>query len=309
MNPQYDVIILGAGPAGLTAGIYSVRAKLNTLILGDQPGGNSIMYEHIGNYPGFPGGVSGAQLMMNMVMQVDQLGVDRIVQNATGVSLEDNGIQVFTDDEAYIGKSLIVATGSRPISLDVPGEEEFQGIFYCAHCDAPVFKAMKKSRASVVGGGNSALYTAMYISRFAEEITVVHRGAALRADRRVQESALSNPKIKLQLNMVVKGISGEGGLVKAMILQDKESGDETEFETDGIFVGIGQRPNSYLVEGIVELDSDGFILVNRHMETSRDGIYAAGDVVQKPLRQIVTAVGDGAVAADSAIHYIEGQSG
>jgi thioredoxin reductase (NADPH) len=309
MNPQYDVIILGAGPAGLTAGLYSARAKLNTLILGDQPGGNPIMYEHIGNYPGFPGGVAGAQLMMNMVMQVDQLGVDRIVQNATSISVEDIGIQVFTDDEAYIGKTLIVATGSRPISLDVPGEEELQGIFYCAHCDAPVFKAMEKSRASVVGGGNSALYTAMYISRFAEEITVVHRGAALRADRRVQESALSNPKIRLQLNKVVKGIRGEGGLVKAMILQDKESGDEAELETEGIFVGIGQRPNSYLVEGIVDLDSDGFILANRQMETSREGIYAAGDVVQKPLRQIVTAVGDGAVAADSAIHYIEGQSG
>ena len=309
MNPQYDVIILGAGPAGLTAGIYSVRAKLNTLILGDQPGGNPIMYEHIGNYPGFPGGVAGAQLMMNMVMQADQLGVNRIVQNATGVSLEDNGIRVFTDDDAYSGKSLIVATGSRPISLDVPGEEAFQGIFYCAHCDAPVFKAMEKSKASVVGGGNSALYTAMYISRFAEEITVVHRGDTLRADRGVQESALSNPKIRLQLNKVVKGIRGEGGLVTAMVLEDKESGDEAELETDGIFVGIGQRPNSYVVEGIVDLDPDGFILVNRRMETSREGIYAAGDVVQKPLRQIVTAVGDGAVAADSAIHYIEGQSG
>ena len=172
-----------------------------------------------------------------------------------------------------------------------------------------VFKAMEKSKASVVGGGNSELYTAMYISRFAEEITVVHRGDTLRADRRVQESALSNPKIRLQLKKVVKGRRGEGGLVTAMVLEDKESGDEAELETDGIFVGIGQRPNSYVVEGIVDLDPDGFILVNRRMETSREGIYAAGDVVQKPLRQIVTAVGDGAVAADSAIHYIEGQTG
>ncbi len=311
MGEDYDVIILGAGPAGLAAGIYAARARLRTLILGERPGGKPLMYEHIGNYPGFPDGVTGAQLMMGMLKQVGDLGVDRMTVNATGIFAEEGGNLVTTEGDRYRATALIVATGSDPIRLSLPGTEELEGrgIFYCAHCDAPVFKAMDRTRATVVGGGDSALYTAMYLTRYAEDVTIVHRGDRLRANREIQEAALSHPKIRVRLHEEITGILAQGGHIAGILLKDRRTGEQTEYPTEGLFVGIGQEPNSSLVSGLVDLDSEGFILVSTRMETSRQGIFAAGDVIQKPLRQIVTAAGDGAVAADSAVRFIERRRG
>jgi thioredoxin reductase (NADPH) len=308
MNDAFDLIILGSGPAGLTAGIYAGRAKVKTLILGAEPGGNPLKYEHIGNFPGFPQGVPGAQLMMSWVMQVDLLGVERVLQDAIRVSLRDGKKIVTTAEEEYAARALIIATGSSPINMDVPGEKEYRskGIYYCAHCDAPVFQAMKKSKAAVIGGGNSALHTALYVSRYADDVTVLYRGSRLRAEQSVQEAVKMNPKIHVQLNQEVAGVEGDGQQVRALRLKNRESGETGLVETDGVFVGIGMKPNSEICDGLLDLNEEGFIRVNARMETSVWGIYAAGDVIDKSLRQIVTAAGDGAVAADSAIKYIEG---
>lgn len=305
---RYDLIILGSGPAGLTAGIYAGRAKVTTLILGAEPGGNPLKYEHIGNYPGFPQGVPGAQLMMSWVMQVDLLGVERVLQDVLRVSLTAPEKIAATAEEEYAARALIVATGSSPINMDVPGEREYRdrGIYYCAHCDAPVFQAMKKTRASVIGGGNSALHTALYVSRYADEVTVVYRGAQLRAEQSVQEAVKHNPKIRIQLNQEVAAVEGDERQVRALRLQNRESGEKAVVETDGVFVGIGMKPNSEFLDGLLEMNAEGFIRVNARMETSVPGVFAAGDVIDKSLRQIVTAAGDGAIAADSAIKYIEG---
>jgi thioredoxin reductase (NADPH) len=194
--------------------------------------------------------------------------------------------------------------------MDVPGEKEnrSKGIYYCAHCDAPVFQAMKKTKAAVIGGGNSALHTALYVSRYADEVTLLYRGAKLRAEQAVQDAVKTNPKIRVELNREVAGVEGDGQQVRALRLTNRESGGAGILETDGVFVGIGMKPNSEICDGLLDLNEEGFIRVNARMETSVWGIYAAGDVIDKSLRQIVTAAGDGAVAADSAIKYIEGLS-
>lgn len=307
MTIPYDLIILGSGPAGLTAGIYAGRAKIKTLILGADPGGNPLKYDHIGNYPGFAQGVPGAQLMMGMIMQVDGLGVERMLENALQISFQAGGQTITTQGGHYLSKALIIATGSSPINMDVPGEKEFrsQGIYYCAHCDAPVFQATHKSRAAVIGGGNSALQTALYVSRYAEEVTVIYRGAELRAEQAVQDAAKANPKIRFKLEHEVEAVQGENRQVHSLLLKDKTSGNRMEFPTDGVFVGIGMKPNSELFDGLLALNEEGFIRVNLKMETSVPGVFAAGDVIDKTLRQIITAAGDGAVAADSAVKYLE----
>jgi thioredoxin reductase (NADPH) len=307
MTIPYDLIILGAGPAGLTAGIYAGRAKIKTLILGADPGGNPLRYELIGNYPGFPQGVPGAQLMTSMIMQVNLLGVEMVHQNAVRISFLERGQKVFSEGEEYASKAIIIATGSSPINMDVPGEKEFrgQGIYYCAHCDAPVFQAMKKSKAAVIGGGNSALYTAMHITRYADEVTVIYRGQKLRAEQSVQEATLSNPKIRIMLDQEVEAVQGENKQVRSLMLKDRKTGRQTEFPIDGVFVGIGMKPNSELFDGLLALNAEGFIRVNLQMETSAKGVFAAGDVIDKTLRQIITAAGDGAMAADSAQKYLE----
>ncbi len=307
MDSTYDLIILGAGPAGLTAGIYAARARLRTLILGARPGGKPLMYENIGNYPGFPGGVTGAQLMTSMLQQVSDLDVDRVWENATAVHLGKQSQRVLVGSQEYLSGALIVATGSDPIPLEVPGAEKYEGrgIYYCAHCDAPVFRAMEKSKATVVGGGDSALYTALYLTKHAEEVTVVYRGSELRASKAAQEVALSHPGIRLVLNREVMEVEGDQTHVTNLILRDPTTGQRSSLETDGVFVGIGQRPNSRIVEGLLELDQEGFIFVDSKMETSEPGVFAAGDVIQKSLRQIVTAASDGAVAADSATRFLQ----
>lgn len=308
MSEAFDLIVLGAGPAGLTAGMYAARAKLRTLILGGRPGGKPLMYEQIGNYPGFSGGVAGAQLMTAMLKQVSDLGVERVWENAASLSLDREWKRASTGAEEYLARALIIATGSDPIPLEVPGAVEYEGrgVYYCAHCDAPVFEAMGRSRAAVVGGGDSALSTALYLTKYAEEVTVIHRGEALRASKSVQEAVLSHPKIRVILMREVTELRGDGHHVNALLIRDRSTGEILPLGTEGVFVGIGQRPNTAICRGLVQLDEDGFIVVNNRMETSSTGVFAAGDVIQKPLRQIITAAADGAVAADSATKFLQG---
>ncbi len=308
MDIAYELIVLGAGPAGLTAGIFAARARIRTLILGARPGGKPLMYDQIGNYPGFPGGVTGAQLMTGMLHQVSDLEVDRVWEDATALELGRDFKEVLVGKQKYLSRALILATGSEPIPLEVPGAAEYEGrgIYYCAHCDAPVFRAMEKSKAVVVGGGDSALYTALYLTKHAKEITVVHRGSRLRASKAAQDSALSHPGIRLVLNREVVEVKGDSRHINGLILRDPATGGTSLLGAEGVFVGIGQRPNSKIVEGILQLDSEGFIVVNSRMHTSAPGVFAAGDVIQKSLRQIVTAASDGAVAADSATRFLQG---
>lgn len=307
MEPTHDLIILGAGPAGLTAGIYAGRAKLRTLLLGDRPGGGPLLYDRIDNYPGFPGGVPGAQLMLGMLQQVDALGVERLVADAEGVALDGETKLVRVGETTYGARALILATGSEPARLQVPGEEPFvgKGIYYCAHCDAPIFQHLEKARATVIGGGNSAIETALYVSRYAEQVTLVHRGPELRADRIAQAALAARPGIRLLLNHAPTGIRGADGELRAVQLRNTATGEETELASDGVFVGIGQRPNSAIAGDLVERDAAGFIRVGPGMETSTPGVFAAGDVIGKELRQIVTSAADGAVAAHSAIRCLQ----
>ncbi|GAB4268505.1 MAG: thioredoxin-disulfide reductase [Deferrisomatales bacterium] len=306
MSGDYEVIILGAGPAGLTAALYAARAKRSTLVLGERPGGSPVLYDRVDNYPGFPGGVPGAQLMLGMVQQVDDMGVARWTENAEAVVPEAGGYRVRSPGGEARAPAVILATGCRPCRLRVPGEEALvgRGVFYCAHCDAPVFQHFGKVRAVVVGGGNSAVHTALYVAGYAEEVVVVHRGAALRADQVSQEALRAHPKVRLRLGRTVEALRTDGGQLAAVVLRDAATGDSEELEAQGLFVGIGQEPNREPVEGLVELSEEGFVVVDAARRTSREGLFAAGDVVAKPLRQIVTAAADGAVAADSAIQFL-----
>ncbi len=246
-------------------------------------------------------------MMLGMVQQVDALGVERVVANAESLALDGDRKKVCVGDSAYSACALIVATGSEPARLNVPGEEQFvgKGIYYCAHCDAPIFQHLEKARATVIGGGNSAIETALYVSRYAKQVTLVHRGSHLRADRIAQSALEACPGIRVALRQEATGIRGDSGQLRAVLLRDTETGEESELASDGVFVGIGQLPNSRIVEGLVECDESGFILAGAGMETSAPGIFAAGDVIRKDLRQIVTAAADGAIAASSAIRWLQ----
>jgi thioredoxin reductase (NADPH) len=245
--------------------------------------------------------------MLGMVRQTDDAGVVRLCENAERLSFEPKAIRVLIGEETHSARALIVATGSDPIPLDVPGEEEFagKGVYYCAHCDAAVFQFLAKAKATVVGGGDSALHTALYLTRYADEVTIVYHGGALKGNASVRDVICAHPRIRVELHRQVSAVVGDTNSVKALRLLDTESGRTLELATDGVFVGIGQRANSGLVRGLLDLDDAGFIRVNARLETSRQGIFAAGDVTGKPFRQIATAVGDGATAANSAIRFLQ----
>jgi thioredoxin reductase (NADPH) len=300
----YEVIILGGGPAGLTAGLYASRARLNTLLIENALfGGQMTTTEMIDNYPGFPEGVTGEELSRLMEEQAKRFGMETVSREVVKVELEGDEKLVRTDETAYLCETLIICTGTEYRKLGVPGEKEFagKGVSYCATCDAAFFK---DSRIVVVGGGDSALTEALFLTKFVKELTIIHRRDALRATKIYQEKAMASPKIKFLWNSVVKEIKGDT-VVRAVAVKNVKTGETTEFETEGAFLFVGLLPRTESVRGLVQMDEAGYIITNDNCETSVKGIFAAGDCRRKLLRQIATAVGDGATAAFAAEKYLE----
>jgi thioredoxin reductase (NADPH) len=301
---SYEVIIIGGGPAGLTAGLYTSRAGLNTLLIENAlPGGQMITTEMIENYPGFPEGISGEELSRLIEEQAKRFGLNMVNQEVLGVLLEGDQKIVRTHESKYSSEVLIIASGTEYRKLGVPGEETFvgKGVSFCATCDGAFFK---DSRIVVVGGGDSALTEAIFLTKFAKEVTIIHRRDALRATKIYQDRALANPKIKFLWNSVVQEIKGDKS-VQSIFVKNVKTGEVTEHETEGIFLFVGLSPRTQFLKDLVQTDKEGYILTNENCETSVGGIFAAGDCRKKLLRQIATAVGDGATAAFAAEKYLE----
>jgi thioredoxin reductase (NADPH) len=300
----YDVIIIGGGPAGLTAGLYASRARLRTLLVENGLfGGQMTTTETIDNYPGFPEGVTGDELSRLMEEQAKRFGMDTTSDEVVEVKLEGAEKKVFTAESSYACKTLIICTGAEYRKLGVPGEKEFagKGVSYCATCDGAFFK---DSQIVVVGGGDSALTEALFLTKFVKELTIIHRRDALRATKIYQEKAMANPKIKFLWDSVVQEIKGDD-VVRAVVVKNVKTGEIKEFPTEGAFLFVGLLPRTQFLKGLVQMDEAGYIITNDRCETSVKGVFAAGDCRKKLLRQIATSVGDGATAAFAAEKYLE----
>lgn len=300
----YDQLILGGGPAGLTAGLYAARGgRKVALIERAMPGGQAFLTNEIENYPGFPQGIGGPELMMAFQEQAIRFGLEIINNDIVKVDLAGD-VKVLTgaDGTVYLARTVIIATGAEPKKLGVPGEEEFRGrgVSYCATCDGAFFRNKK---VAVVGGGDAAVEEAMFLTRFAEQVVIIHRRDEFRAINVLQERAKDNEKIEFRLNTVVEAIQGNQK-VESLRLRNVVTGDIQEEPFDGVFIFVGTQPNTKFLEGVLSLDEKGCIVTNETMGTSLKGVYAAGDVRNTPFRQVATAVGDGAIAANSAEQYL-----
>lgn len=301
----YDAIIIGGGPAGLTAGIYLSRARMNTVLIEKAlPGGQAILTEIIENYPGFPQGIAGPELMQKMEEQAARFGLKIEYGEVEEVRIKEDRIKIVRiNNQEYEALTIILASGAEASKLEVPGEEELRGrgVSYCATCDAPFFKGQK---TVVVGGGDTAIEEALYLTKFVQEVTIIHRRDRLRATKILQERVFSNKKINFVWDSVVKKILGKEK-VESVLIQNKKTGKEKEISCQGVFVFVGYIPNSKFLKELVKLDKRGYILTDDNMMTSQKGIYACGDVRKKILKQVVTACGEGATAAFAAEKYIE----
>jgi thioredoxin reductase (NADPH) len=298
-----QVVILGSGPAGWTAAIYASRSLLSpVLITGNALGGQAATTSEIENYPGFPQGIGGMDLMQLMQEQAERLGTRVFFDEVTSVNLRQHPFQVQTYGATYEAGTLIIATGVAPRLLGVPGETELKGrgVSYCATCDGFFYKDKK---VAVVGGGDSAVVEAIYLTRFASRVYLVHRRHELRAQKITQERALKNDKIELIWDSVVTEVLGPDR-VTGVRLNNVKTGAESTLEVDGVFSYIGNLPNTQLFAGQLELDDAGYILTDRDRHTSVPGVYAAGDVQERTLKQVATAVGSGAMAAMEAEKFI-----
>ncbi|HIH70000.1 thioredoxin-disulfide reductase [Methermicoccus shengliensis] len=298
---MYDLVIVGAGPAGLTAGIYAMRARLNTLVLErSQPGGTALLSPVVENYPGIPS-IAGAELAQRMREHAEGLGLKIEFERVEGVKGEDEGFLVQTPSREVATRSVIIATGERPKPLGVPGESELRGrgVSYCATCDGFFFVDRK---VLVVGGGNSALTEAIYLSGIARKVYIAHRRDRFRGERIYQERVLSKPNVEVLWNTVVESIEGKDAVEK-VVLKDTNTGSTKELEVDGVFIYVGNVPLTGMVE--CEKDEGGYIITDERMRTSVEGMFAAGDCRAKRLRQITTAVADGAIAATEAAQYLQ----
>lgn len=297
---QYDVIIIGAGPAGLTAGLYCGRARLRTLILDKGlPGGELLNTERIEDYPGF-GEIAGRELAERLEAQARKFGPQIKMDEAIEVAPAGHAKRVVTAGGSYTAGVVIVAAGGKPKKLDVPGEAELagRGVSYCAICDGPFFQ---DQTIVVVGGGNTAVEEADYLTRFGKKVYIIHRRREFRAQRIVQERALSNPKIEVLWNTMVTEIRGEQA-VRAVRLRDVEGRGDRELEVEGVFIFVGFTPNN--IKEHAKHDQAGFFLTDDRMQTSVPGLFAVGDIRAQPVRQITNAVADGTVAAVTAEKYL-----
>lgn len=301
---RYDCVIIGGGPAGLSAALYASRGKLNTLVIEKKEfGGQAATTEELENYPGSVEEPTGPKIAERMKQQAASFGTNFAVDEVLSIDTDSDIKKIKTRKNEYEAKAVIFAGGAEPKKIGCPGEDEFRGkgVSYCSTCDADFFTDLE---VVVVGGGDSAIKEALYLTRFASKVTVVHRRDQLRAEKIHQEKAFANPKISFIWDSVVDRIEGEG-LVEKVILKNVKTNKLTEYRTDGVFVFIGTVPQTDVLKGKVQMDEQGYIIANDDMETGIEGIYAAGDCRKKRLRQVITAAADGAIAATAAIEYID----
>jgi len=303
INNNYDVIIIGGGPAGLSAGLYASRARLTSLLIErGLVGGLITESELVENFPGFPEGISGLELGQLMHQQATKYGLETLPAEATGIELSGKQKVVKTTKGDFIAKAVIIASGSERLKLGISGEEEFagKGVSYCATCDAAFFRELP---VAVVGGGDTAIIEALHLSKFASKVTVIHRRHQLRATRILQEKASSEPKVEFQWDSIVEEIEGRDS-VKRIRLRQVKTGEKSALDVAGVFISVGIKPNTAYLKGTLALDAAGFIITNERMETEIPGIFAAGDVRYHSARQAITAAGDGATAAIYAEKFI-----
>ena len=303
MDRTYQLIIIGGGPAGLSAGLYASRSKLDTLLIEKAGlGGQILNAEMVENYPGFPHGISGAELGALIAQQATKYGLPTAFAEVQGIEIRGAEKIVSTSEGQYRAKALIIAAGSEYSKLGVPGEEEFtgRGVSYCAMCDGAFFRDQV---VAVVGGGNVALNDALFLTRFATKVIVIHRRDQLRATKILQDRAFANPRIEFLWDTVVESIIGDK-LVREIRLRNVKTGKGSSLEVSGVFVAVGLRPNTGYLKGLLTLDEGGFIPVNNQMETEVPGVFAAGDIRAGSIRQVVSAAGDGATAAIAAERFL-----
>jgi thioredoxin reductase (NADPH) len=300
---DYDLVIIGAGPAGLTAGIYAARARMNVLLLEKiVPGGQILVTDWIENYPGFPEGISGFDLGEKMKMHAQELGLKIKTAEVHSLNFSDKLKEIVLKDKTITAKSIIIASGASPKKLGI-GEEKFmgKGISFCATCDAPFFK---EKIVVAIGGGDTAVQEAVFLTKFAKKVYLIHRRDELRATKILQERAFENSKIEIVWDSIATGVEGFFG-VEGVRIKNVKTNKEKVIKADGCFLWVGILPNTAFLNKSIETDAGGFILADKNMQTSVPGVFAVGDVRDTPLRQISTAVGDGATAAVSAEHFIE----
>jgi thioredoxin reductase (NADPH) len=300
---KFDVIIIGAGPAGYTAGIYCSRARHDTLILsGILPGGQLVNTTDVENYPGFEKGILGPDLMIQMRKQTERMGTTIVDDEVVNVDFKHKPFKVLTASEEYEGKAVIICTGANPRKLGLEGEQTFagKGVSYCATCDGPFFRNLE---LVVAGGGDSAIEEATFLTKFASTVHLVHRREQLRASKVMQERAHADKKIKFHWNKVVEDIQGNEKVQK-IVLKDTKSNEKTTLDVGGIFVAIGHVPNTELFGGQIDLDDQGYIVLKENTKTNVEGIFAAGDVHDRRYRQAITAAGFGCMAAIEVDKYL-----
>lgn len=298
-----DLVIIGAGPAGLTAGLYAARARMDVLLLEKAvPGGQIIVTDWIENYPGFPEGISGFDLAEKMKNQSEEMGLKIDTAEVKSLHLGTDVKEVVLADRTIKTKSLIIASGASPKKLGI-GEDRYmgKGISFCATCDAPFFK---DKTVVAIGGGDTAVQESIYLTKFAKKVYLVHRRDELRATKILQERAFANDKIEMVWDTVATGVDGFFG-IEGVHVKNVKTGEEKTLPANGCFIWVGTLPNAQFIGDNIATDAYGFIRADARMETSVPGVFAAGDVRDTPLRQVSTAVGDGAIAAVSAEHYIE----
>lgn len=303
---HHDVIIIGSGPAGYTAGIYTSRARLSVLVIsGTLPGGQLMTTSEVENYPGFPTGIFGPELMMNMRQQAERFGASIVDDEVIKVNFKERPFTITTHAETYTADAVIVCTGASPRKIGIEGEQKFggRGVSYCATCDGPFFRG---EDIVVVGGGDTAVEEATFLTKFGKSVKIVHRRDKLRASKIMAEKALSNPKIKFAWNSVVTDITGDKK-VSAVTIKDTSTDKAIELPAGGIFVAIGHEPNTAVFKGQLELDDKGYMVLKDQTRTSVEGVFAAGDVHDHRYRQAVTAAGFGCMAAIDAERWLSQQ--
>ena len=305
MQEIQDIIIIGGGPAGLTAGIYASRARLNTILLEKLLlGGQMMTTAGVENFPGFPEGITGPELMQLFEKQARKFGLKIETAEVTRLIPEEKRIRVVTRERRdFYGRTVIIATGSGPQKLGIPGEEEFlaKGVSYCATCDGPLFRDVE---VAVIGGGDTALEEGIFLTKFASQVHIIHRRDQLRGEKILQDRAFSNPKVHFILETVTEEICGDE-VVKSLKLRNVKTNERNQLEVGAVFILVGTVPNTDFLKGLVSLDNQGHIIVNEHYQTNIPAIFAAGDVYDKVYRQAITAAGSGCAAALEAAKFVE----
>ncbi len=299
----WDVAIIGSGPSGLTAAIYTTRGAASTLILGGEVwGGQLMLTTDVDNFPGFPEGILGPKLMGEIRTQAEKFGAEFVGKNVTSVDTQKTPFEIKAGDDIYTARSIIIATGAETLWLDVPGIKNLigRGVSSCAPCDAPFFKDKK---VAVVGGGDSAMEEALVLTKYASEVTIIHRRDAFRASAAMTDEVLKNPKIKVIWNTEVKEVKGELK-IESLELKNNKTGETSNFPIEGLFVAIGHKPGSEVFKNVIETDERGFIKLTEDSKTNVPGIFVAGDVHDFRYKQAITAAGFGCMAAMDTINYL-----